>query len=243
MSSFVAHHPCPKCGSSDAFGEFSDGHFYCFSCRNFVPATTSSIYDVEKRLKPTEKLDWKCLPFDCKAPSNESLRWLRTYGITDDEITSNNLKWSGDYEMLVFPFYGENKELLCWQGRYFPARKPKVYTAGYPDRHILIRSKLPDCNSVVVVEDSISAIKVSRVCDSSELLGSNLSLHKATGLSRLYDNLLIWLDADKLQTAIKFKERYRTLFKNVIVIYSEKDPKEYSTNEINFYIYGEEEEI
>ena len=25
MSYFISHHPCPKCGSSDAFAEYDDG--------------------------------------------------------------------------------------------------------------------------------------------------------------------------------------------------------------------------
>jgi hypothetical protein len=232
MSSFVRHHPCPSCGSSDAYAEFSDGHFFCFSCTNFEPAKIN-IQTVKAKFDVVEKPDWKCLPDDCKPPSGESLRWLLGYGITQEEIIANKLQWSEKYEMLLFPFYGENQDLLCWQGRYFPTRKPKVYKAGYPDKHILIRSKLSNCPTVVVVEDSVSAIKVSRVCDSSELLGSNLNLHKANGLARIYDNLVIWLDSDKLKSALKFRDKYGIMFKSVRVIHTEKDPKEYSTYEID----------
>ena len=35
MSNFVCHEPCTKCGSSDAFSRYDDGHGYCFSCRNY----------------------------------------------------------------------------------------------------------------------------------------------------------------------------------------------------------------
>jgi hypothetical protein len=234
MSSFVQHHPCPKCGSSDALAEFSDGHYHCFSCKHFIPSKVNSLEGVARVLNPQEKLDWKKLPDDAsKNYSLLALRWLKTYGLTNDEIESN-LLWSDRYEMLLFPFYGNENELLCWQGRYFPQRNPKVYTAGYPDNHILIRGNWG--TNVVVVEDSISAIKVSRVMDSSELLGCNLSLQKVMRLSRLYENLYIWLDSDKLSVAIKFKEKYGTLFKNIEVIYSDKDPKEYSTEEIRNHL-------
>lgn len=231
MSSFVQHHPCPSCGSSDALAEFSDGHYHCFSCRHFIPAKITSLEQVDKILKPQERLDWNKLPFDAgKNYSPLALKWLKGYGLTNEEIESN-LLWSDYYEMLLFPFYGES--LLCWQGRYFPSRDPKVYTAGYPDRHILVRGDAcHPTSSVVVVEDSISSIKVSRVLPASELLGSSLSRHKAVGLSRLFDNLIIWLDADKVATAIKFKETYGILFKSIRVIYTDKDPKEYSTEEI-----------
>ena len=31
-STFVAHEPCPKCGSKDNLARYSDGHGYCFGC-------------------------------------------------------------------------------------------------------------------------------------------------------------------------------------------------------------------
>lgn len=34
-STFLYHEPCPKCGSSDACGVFSDGHRYCYSCNTY----------------------------------------------------------------------------------------------------------------------------------------------------------------------------------------------------------------
>ena len=34
-SVFLRHTPCDNCGSSDANGEYSDGHTYCFSCRHY----------------------------------------------------------------------------------------------------------------------------------------------------------------------------------------------------------------
>ena len=39
-SEFVAHEPCPKCGSRDALARYSDGHAYCFAfgCEHYEPA-------------------------------------------------------------------------------------------------------------------------------------------------------------------------------------------------------------
>ena len=38
-SEFLRHEPCPHCGSSDANSLFSDGHYYCFSCETYTPAS------------------------------------------------------------------------------------------------------------------------------------------------------------------------------------------------------------
>lgn len=39
---FVGHRPCPKCGSSDALGEYSSGWAHCFSCDANIPVTNEA---------------------------------------------------------------------------------------------------------------------------------------------------------------------------------------------------------
>lgn len=239
MSSFLLHKPCSRCGSSDANGIYDDDHEYCFSCGYYKPSKIKSASQVAKLLQPKQEQVRGELPYDfTTAIPKEPYSWLKQYAITSEEISNNNIGWSDTNSMLIFPFYGEQDVLLCWQGRYFPARSPKVYTSGFPDNHTLLHhsSSRRSVRRVVVVEDSISAIKVSRVCDSSELLGSNLSMHKAVGLSRLYSHLTLWLDSDKLKSSIKFCEKYNTLFAEVDYIFTELDPKEYNTEQIKEFL-------
>lgn len=241
MSYFISHHPCPKCGSSDAYAEYDDGHFWCFSCKHYIPAKTTSIKQVEKTLAQNEGFVNSSLPSDFTRDMPKlPYSWLKSYALTNEEIDSNILGWSDDMEMLIFPFYGGENELLCWQGRYFPARNPKVRTFGNPDSHILLHNCVGEFFSkrVVVVEDSISAIKVARICTSSELLGSNLSMHKAIGLSRSFSHLTLWLDYDKIKEMIIFVERYRSLFEKVDMVVTEKDPKFYNEVQIKEILNG-----
>lgn len=44
-SVFLRHTPCENCGSSDANGEYSDGHTYCFSCRHYGPGDSARHHD------------------------------------------------------------------------------------------------------------------------------------------------------------------------------------------------------
>ena len=37
-STLIAHGPCDNCGSSDANAEYSDGHYFCFSCETHTPS-------------------------------------------------------------------------------------------------------------------------------------------------------------------------------------------------------------
>lgn len=56
-STFLYHEPCPKCGSSDACGVFSDGHRYCYSCNTyFRPDGSVKSEDV--------RVSKECIPFE-----------------------------------------------------------------------------------------------------------------------------------------------------------------------------------
>lgn len=242
MSYFLLHTACPRCGSSDAFAEYSDGHKWCFSCHKYVPAKIKSARQVEEILYDKKEYSKGVLPFDFTPEiPKEPYAWLKQYSLTNEEIKQNSLGWSESEGMLIFPYYeDERKEnLLLWQGRYFPSRNPKVYTSGFPDDCILLHHNVSRTypSRVVVVEDSVSAIKVSRVCDCTTLLGSNISKSKAIRLSKLYDHLTIWLDSDKLSSMVKFVEMYSILFKTIDYVYTEKDPKYYNEKEIQNALY------
>jgi hypothetical protein len=239
MSYFITHKPCPRCGSSDAYAEYDDGHHWCFSCRKFSPATITSVRQLENVLYEKQKLKKGELPQDLSNEiPKEPYAWLKQYALTAEEITNNNIGWSQQEQMLVFPYLGEGGDVLLWQGRYFPARSPKVYTSGYPDDCILLHHNSGGIypRRVVVVEDSVSAIKVGRVVDASPLLGSNISRSKAVRLSRLYEHLTIWLDNDKIVSMLKFFETYGVLFKTIDYVYTELDPKEYNTEQIKEFL-------
>ena len=239
-SSVVSQGACPKCGSSDAFTEYDDGHCFCYSCKHFIPIPSMSINNVSKAFsKPVGKLSREP-PNDSTSELNkEAYLWLKQYGVTNDEIENNNILWSPSTEMLIFPIYGESKnELLMWQGRYFPRRNPKVHTAGNPNGNILLVSGSNNFgyDTIVVVEDVVSAIKVTRVVTATPLFGAHLSLAKAILLSKVYKNLVLWLDYDKTGDMLKFKEEYNTLFNSIKIISTKLDPKEYSTEQIKEFL-------
>lgn len=239
--SFLHHEPCPKCGSRDNLGVYEDGHKWCFGCGYYIPSSTT-IGDVSNSLKEIGNvagISGINLPADFSLflPA-EPRRWLAQYELSAEEMKKHSIGWAQSEQMLIFPYFGEDHDLLVWQGRYFPARVPKVFTRGWPDKHLLI-NRVVDVlypSSVCVVEDSISAIKVSRVMDCAPLLGANLSIHKVRMLSRYYDNLYLWLDNDKIKEMMKFQARYTHFFKSVKIIISDKDPKYYLTEEIKEFL-------
>jgi hypothetical protein len=220
-SRFVGHEPCPKCGSRDNLGVWDDGHKFCFGgCGYRVPPTTTmAAFD-----KPAVVSKDNSLPEDASyyIPP-EPLKWLRQY-ITDKEIEGNQLMFSRRKEMLIYPYFDNNHELLLWQGRFFPARKPKTITYGYPDRHLIL---LGDASSewVVAVEDAVSAIKVSRWATAMPLFGSHISARQAGRLAKRGHKLTIWLDFDKTKEGMKLRDKYAPMFSEIKVISTELDPK------------------
>jgi hypothetical protein len=263
VSEFIKHEPCPNCGSRDNLGVWDDGHKYCFGCRYYVPSSIRSQLDELERVHADSVVATGrdgsnhrnggvssiSLPddFSNNIPAI-GLQWLKKY-ITDQEIRKHGIGYSHSgvflvkrniqlSPLLVLPVWGGNHELLAWQGRYMGEETvyPKYYTrhSDVHGCHVLGSS---NSNPLVAVcEDIVSAIKVSRVVDAMPLLGSFLSKEKALSLAKLYNQLTIWLDYDKAKEAVKQAAAYAPFFKEVKTVIAERDPKEYSTDEIRGYL-------
>lgn len=84
---------------------------------------------------------------------------------------------------------------------------------------------------VVVVEDQLSAIKLSRFHRSVAILGADIS---SEGLMELYDYSLVQylsLDKDALEKALSLERRYRNLL-NFKIVPVDRDPKYWENYEL-----------
>ena len=244
MSDFVRHEACPECGSSDNLGVFSDGHKFCFGC-GYYESGDASIANYRSKYD-TRKADVvnSTLPPDFDYDiQKEGLTWLSKYGLLQKEVINHRIGWSkeGIYfknkeiqvnPLLVFPIYGAEGQLLMWQGRNFGTVGPKYITRGAKDiYHILGDTTKTDV--LILTEDLISAIKVSRICPAMPLWGSYLSAGIAKTLSERFDKVILWLDKDKAQEAVKMASNLSYLFKEGCSGFrTERDPKEYLTTDI-----------
>lgn len=82
--------------------------------------------------------------------------------------------------------------------------------------------------SLVVVEDQISAEKISPILPSVALLGTHMSYEVAYELSTVKENLILALDADAYRKMSKIAKDYSGMFKRISFIFLEKDPKDTS---------------
>ena len=235
---------CPKCAErgkdkhADNLGIYSDGHHHCFSCGYTSNAST------EARLRPQVKQQqaMPALPEDTDTwLPPEAMDWLHQY--FNDTADFPLCYWSESNRWLIFPIMDKDMtHMLAWQYRYFGTneRHPKWKSYGISENllHILGTNIFNTSNhhatsSLVLVEDLLSAVKVGHITPTLCLFGSNISLKRLAVLKTLgYTNIIIWLDWDKRDYAIKTAQQAQTLGLQTRVIHTQLDPKEYSYEDI-----------
>ncbi len=236
---------CHNCGSAfSGFNKFSD--------RSNPPTRTIKKYEeIKQGLK--ENIQTKesiynsvSLPYDF---TNEipykGVIWLDKYMITEQLALEYNLGYSKTLDRLILPVYNYNKEIIFWQGRNLgivDKQHPKYKNCRVPGKTIcmdtgVFNDEYSHVETVVIVEDILSAIRIGKHRRTLALLGSYISDDILATLED-FTYIKIWLDADKYKTAVKYANRMRqVLNKLVTTIYSVKDPKEYTDATILTYLY------
>jgi hypothetical protein len=161
------------------------------------------------------------------------LEWLRKYGITDQEIDYYGLLYDHGRESLIFPFRDDNGIYLI-QERYFGdlKNKPKYITSGPKGKPFIIINK-NTAQTVIFVEDFVSAIKVGRQCSSSPLLGCTIPANTVKWASERFKRVRVWLDMNKAVESLQEASRLSQFVKDTSCIITPLDPKEYTNDEIS----------
>lgn len=259
-SPFLGHEPCPKCRAEgkdrdgNNMGRWEDGHGYCFAGhRTVYKADNITLLEQVTAMHHREATTPKVLqlPADCQSTiGHRALTWLAQYGIMLDEIKENEILWSDFRDQLLFPFRDSTGHLMAYQARCFRPPIGQAFTKwiNYGDlgdlTHIIEKeewTKGPDTflyspATLVIVEDIVSAIKVGRQRRTMPLFGSSLSLRRALRLRYLANNIIFWLDADKFKESVDFSKQLQMYGIECRSIFTEKDPKTYSDEQINDFL-------
>lgn len=232
MSEFLRHEACEVCGSSDAKAIYADGGTHCFSCQSHHRSDVSG-YVRDKTPKEGVTVQ---VPYDISNEySTEALQWTSSYGIRIDELLHHGVKFSKAYNQLLYIFPKiDQSGIGIMQARNFNEGARKYFNQGE------IRDVLPvfkystkDPEALVIVEDAISAIKVSRLFNAMPLLGSSLMLSKVPQIKRAgYRRVVVWLDHDKYKESIGIATKFQMLGINTHCICTDLDPKCYTMDEI-----------
>lgn len=168
-----------------------------------------------------------------------ALDWIAQYELTKTDLLNHNTLWSESLQRLIFPVFGD-EGLLAYQGRYFGPSAPEG-VKSYPKWHG--RGDLKntfnilgdDSGKVILVEDIISAIKLSKLTRAMPLYGSHVGIDRFKRLRMLVEpsaEVWIYLDPDKRKESIVEARRGELCGLKTKVVYSERDPKEQSFTEL-----------
>jgi len=156
-------------------------------------------------------------------------KWIKQYGITEEEIEQYGIKSLEDSVFL--PVHSDNDSLVGYQRRFFDGKR-KYRTYGKPIEMSLSMLKGRNGDRLILTEDMVSAIKVSRIEPAVPLFGSHMPLELIIRASVDFKSFGLWLDYDKRKESVKQALNAKQKGFDVTLIFTEKDPKEYSTNEI-----------
>lgn len=236
---------CPECRklgndrSGDNLAIYSDGHVYCFRCGYHTGRTKIKLNSET----PTSESSL-VLPSDVTSElPYGALTWLAKYGINRIDRHRHHIMWSPYWSRIIFPYFDETG-LIAWQGRYIGdeetsyqgnGKKPaKWYSKG--DIHHIIHPINVENRTAVLVEDIVSAIRVSKHMGAIPIFGSTISKQHFIRLKHIVDSIVIWLDPDMKSKSIVLSETAKLLGLSSKVVFSERDPKEHSDEEIDSYL-------
>lgn len=225
----IIREQCPRCHNigkdrtGDNLARYSDGTGYCFSCGFFDRP--------QYLIKPKEKQQQVLTYYgNLERVPRESVgyAWLKQYDLTDNEIDTY-YQWNEIKQQLVFV-----KTLTSIEEyvsiRSFSYGKPKALSYGKKPYQVLRQHKN---KPIVLVEDLVSAIKVSRHYNAVSLFGTTCPKEALESLLSVSKHLYIWLDRDALEKALKIRsDAFKQDFIIASLIRTELDPKNYSDNEI-----------
>jgi hypothetical protein len=139
-----------------------------------------------------------------------------------------------------YRYFGDNKYHPKWVNYGITDNFIHIINNGYYSRNNSsgIHHSTQDNVGLILVEDIISGAKVGHIHPTLTLFGSNISIKRLATLKLLgYNEVIIWLDWDKKEYAIKAAQLAQSIGLRARVIHTKLDPKQYSYEEISeFFI-------
>lgn len=237
-SYLISQTRCPECArsgrdrSGNNLANYSDGHSYCYSCGYYISGSKVGSWVIKNQevVGHTPEQHKVYLPADCDTNyPQRALAWIEQYELTKNDLYAHNVLWSESNQRLIFPYYG-SEGLLAWQGRYFgQEKKGKWFSQGNLKELFHV---LGSGDEIILVEDIVSAIKVSRYTSCMPIFGSYIGSVRFKRLKVLTKKVVVWLDPDKRKESITELRRASLMGLEARIIYSDKDPKEESYERI-----------
>lgn len=167
--------------------------------------------------------------------NNDAKIWILSYGLSMDTINESGICWSDKFSSILFPRYLDGN-LVAFQARRFPNEGgPKYVTYGDSASLYDALRGSTGRDTLVLVEDYLSGLKVSQIVPAFVLNGTGLKDSQLTYLLKDYSKFVIMLDNDNWQvktSQFKLLKRISTFAKKANIVEVTKDPKEYELAEL-----------
>jgi hypothetical protein len=129
----------------------------------------------------------------------EARGWLMKYHVGQRDCLRWGIGYSPALHRVILPVYDDNdSRLIFWQGRALSDKQhPKYISVKAVPKPLFVANRMGDRgDSVVIVEDMLSAIRVSACVDAIALLGTSADFNDLTKLIEPYKEVAVWLDPD-----------------------------------------------
>lgn len=218
-ANWLRNEACQDCGSRDNKAVYDDGSTWCWGCqkyhppKNYVPPQEEE--DENEIIAYPRKLVKTLLP--------NNRKWLMSYGLKEGELSKFMMDEVGRRHVFL---HFEQDVLTYYEARSVTGEEPKCLSKGIKPIHLFRNFERGDI--ICLTEDVVSAILVSRDVTAGCLFGSTLSDHQLTYLEG-YSRIIIWLDYDKTDTALKWVDNLSSRGYNVALVIEDRgDPKDLS---------------
>lgn len=182
---FLGHQSCPKCGSSDALGVYSDGHGFCFSCQTHFKEV-DNVEATAKVVSYNRPAEMYGQPM-AMPERRISLDTVKKYGVTVETVPNGHEAFKHHY-----PYYDNGGKFIGTKARRVSDKS--FSTSGNMKDNTLFGQQLfkNEGRFVTVVEGELDALAAF------EMLGSKfpvVSVSKgAAGAVKDFKQNLEWLE-------------------------------------------------
>jgi hypothetical protein len=207
---------CEACGASRGKAEYDEGS-YCFSCHKKEFAHSLIPISKTNNQKMLPKYNEEDKRYELTI---EQKQYLKQYYLSDEQIEMNGIYNSPEERRIIFPIDARNG----W-GRSLKDKTKWLYYGS--DSVVYYKSGLTPGDTLVLVEDVISCIRVSKYADTIALCSTVMKENIMPYIME-YKNIVLWLDGDVagIKGAEKIKRQLQ-LYRRVGIISTRQDPKCY----------------
>jgi DNA primase len=161
------------------------------------------------------------------------------YGITRNDMARGRWRYAPDVGAYMFPVMGPRGVERGVVLRYYDGRTNKAISykddpaAPWIGWYVKPKPWKQAYDRIVLVEDPVSALKLSRFVTTVCLLGTALNEIEAAEIAALRPHgVTIALDEDATNTAYRLKQTYALLFDQCDVVQLRRDVKDMSVRDI-----------